>query len=345
VSSLALKADKTYVDTQDALKADKTYVDTQDALKADKTYVDTQDGALSAAVAAKAPTASPTFTGTVTVPTPTAGDNSTKAASTAFVVTALAANAGTIPRGHLSGLTLSTVGASTTFSVAAGQAVDSTASAAMSLSSPISKTTSAFVAGTGSGSLDTGSIAPNTWYHVWLIAIPSGAVDVLVSLSASAPTMPGAYTLKRRIGSMKTNGFSQWTKFVQNGDNFIWDSPVADVGVVNPGTAAVTRTFSTPTGVITQAILFVVLVATSGNTDAPGACYISDLATSDSTPSASAGSFYAYAAAASAFQLGGTVFCNTNTSSQARTRLQISAAGTSLNISTIGWNDSRGRNA
>lgn len=34
---------------------------------------------------AAAPTASPTFTGTVTVPTPTAGDSSTKAASTAFV--------------------------------------------------------------------------------------------------------------------------------------------------------------------------------------------------------------------------------------------------------------------
>ncbi|MGQ7944625.1 tail fiber domain-containing protein [Flavobacterium sp. WC2509] len=41
--ALLLKADKTYVDTQDALKADKTYVDSRDALKADKTYVDTQD--------------------------------------------------------------------------------------------------------------------------------------------------------------------------------------------------------------------------------------------------------------------------------------------------------------
>lgn len=39
-------------------------------------------------LAAKAPTASPTFTGTVTIPTPSAGDNSTKAASTAFVQSA-----------------------------------------------------------------------------------------------------------------------------------------------------------------------------------------------------------------------------------------------------------------
>jgi uncharacterized protein YozE (UPF0346 family) len=37
--------------------------------------------------------ASPTFTGTVTIPTPTAGDNSTKAASTAFVDTSFAKKA------------------------------------------------------------------------------------------------------------------------------------------------------------------------------------------------------------------------------------------------------------
>lgn len=36
-----------------------------------------------------APKASPTFTGTVTIPTPSGGDNSTKAASTAFVKTAI----------------------------------------------------------------------------------------------------------------------------------------------------------------------------------------------------------------------------------------------------------------
>lgn len=41
-------------------------------------------------LALKATLASPTFTGTVTVPTPTQGDNTTKAASTAFVTTAIA---------------------------------------------------------------------------------------------------------------------------------------------------------------------------------------------------------------------------------------------------------------
>ena len=42
-----------------------------------------------AVLASAAPTASPTFTGTVTVPTASANDRSTKAASTAFVMTEL----------------------------------------------------------------------------------------------------------------------------------------------------------------------------------------------------------------------------------------------------------------
>jgi hypothetical protein len=51
-------------------------------LKADKTYVDTQD-------ALKAPLASPAFTGAPTAPTATAGTNTTQLATTAFVQTAL----------------------------------------------------------------------------------------------------------------------------------------------------------------------------------------------------------------------------------------------------------------
>jgi len=43
-----------------------------------------------ASLAAAAPTANPTFTGTVTIPTASANDSSTKAASTAFVMTELA---------------------------------------------------------------------------------------------------------------------------------------------------------------------------------------------------------------------------------------------------------------
>jgi hypothetical protein len=51
-------------------------------------------GDLATAVAALAPTDSPAFTGTPTAPTPTAGDNDTSIATTAFVTAAVAAGGG-----------------------------------------------------------------------------------------------------------------------------------------------------------------------------------------------------------------------------------------------------------
>ncbi len=59
--------------------------------------------------------------------------------------------------------------------------------------------------GTGAGKLDTGSIANNTWYYVFLIADGNGNTSGLVSASPSAPTMPVGYLYKRRVGMMRTN--------------------------------------------------------------------------------------------------------------------------------------------
>ena len=61
-------------------------------------------------LAEKATTANPTFTGTVTVPTPTAGDNSTKAASTAFVVASFAPKADPAFSGTATGANLTLSG-------------------------------------------------------------------------------------------------------------------------------------------------------------------------------------------------------------------------------------------
>ena len=88
-----LKASITYVDAQDAAEAAARTA--ADALKATIVYVDAQDAAEAAARTAadalKAPLASPTFTGTPAAPTPTAGDSTTKLATTAFVGAAISA--------------------------------------------------------------------------------------------------------------------------------------------------------------------------------------------------------------------------------------------------------------
>lgn len=143
----------------------------------------------------------------------------------------------------LSGLTLSTAGSSATFGIAAGCA------SGMTLSSAYTKTASAWAVGTAAGALDTGAIANSTWYHVWLIMRPdTGVVDVLVSLSATAPTMPTNYTFKRRIGAMKTNGSAQWTKFTQLGDLFTWDLAATNDINAAPTASPVSLAVNVPTG-------------------------------------------------------------------------------------------------
>ena len=74
----------------------------------------------------------------------------------------------------------------------------------MSLTSGITKRLdAAWSVGSGNGGLDTGSVSANATYHIWLIQrSDTGVVDVLFSLSATAPTMPANYDRKRRIGSV-----------------------------------------------------------------------------------------------------------------------------------------------
>ncbi|MHA8067637.1 hypothetical protein V7S76_13275, partial [Aquirufa sp. ROCK2-A2] len=89
-SSLAAKADTSSVNTALALKANSSDVSSSLAAKADTSSVNS-------ALALKAPLASPTFTGTPTLPTGTtavtqsAGDNSTKLATTFYVDRSVAA--------------------------------------------------------------------------------------------------------------------------------------------------------------------------------------------------------------------------------------------------------------
>ena len=153
-----------------------------------------------------------------------------------------------VSRNLIGGLTLSTAGSSTVFAVAPGVAADSNNIATMALASVISKTTTVWNLGNG-GSLDTGTIAASTWYHVHLIKrADTGVVDVLVSLSVTAPTLPTNYSLFRRIGSLLTNVSSQWVSFSQLGDEFIWSVPVGDISTTTLGTTATLFVLSVPTG-------------------------------------------------------------------------------------------------
>jgi hypothetical protein len=199
---------------------------------------------------------------------------------------------------------------------------------------------SAWALGTGNGALDTGAIATSTWYHVWLIArSDTGVVDVLVSTSATAPTMPTSYDRKRRIGSLKTNGSSQWTLFQQNGDEFLLDTPVLDVDISNLSTSAATQTLaSVPTGVVVDALANVGIQSTSVGINV----YLSALSVSDLAPSntvAPGASLRTLVTSVANWQSGLKI--RTNTSAQVRARAD--ASSTTLRMATLGWVDRRGK--
>jgi hypothetical protein len=58
----------------------------------------------------------------------------------------------------------------------------------------------------GLNGLDAGTMAIDTWYSVWVISNGTGTFASLLSLDASAPTMPTGYTFKTRIGWIRMSG-------------------------------------------------------------------------------------------------------------------------------------------
>ena len=247
--------------------------------------------------------------------------------------------------GYISGLTLSTAGASTTFAVAAGGATDVALGGTIYLSSAINKTTASWAVGTGNGALDSGSIAINTWYHAFAIKRPdTGVVDACVSTSATGcaagvGNIPAAYTLKRRIGSMKTNASNQWIQFYQNGDTFIWTTPKLDasgVAVTAPGGATVTLTV--PTGVVVEAQF----IANYLSASAGSACIVYSLQAGAQTTTTIASNYNLVISTANN-PVVNTQRLLTNTSAQIKA-INDGAASNSFTAITTGWNDSRGKN-
>lgn len=238
-------------------------------------------------------------------------------------------------RGNIHGLTLSTAGSSATFGIAVGIAMNSTYVAAMALASAYTKTTSAWAVGTSNGALDTGAIANSTWYHVYLIQrVDTGVVDVLISLSATAPTMPTNYTLFRRIGSLLTNGSAQWVAFQQIGDEFRWLTPVLDGSNVSLSTTYTNITISSPLGVVVQAF--------GSGRQGPGYfMHIRPLFASDGAPSDTVSPLGTLGAGGSATFSPGTWRVFTDTSSRIKWALSGSVAGNYL--TTAGWIDRRGQ--
>jgi hypothetical protein len=241
-----------------------------------------------------------------------------------------------VRRGWIAGLTLSAAGATAVFGIAPGEAADSTNSVLMQLTAAFTKTTAVWAVGSGNGALDTGVIGAASWYHVFLIRRPdTGLIDVLVSLSPTAPTLPAGYTQFRRIGSMKTAA-SQWLAFTQVGEDFQLGIGVTEFSGAALGTAPTLFVLGgVPTGVQVWANIRVAMINAS-------AAYYT-VASPDETISApgvlNSNVLNPVATGAGVAQLS----IRTNTAAQIRA--VAGQASSSMYLSTFGWTDRRGRDA
>jgi hypothetical protein len=155
--------------------------------------------------------------------------------STQWVPAAPAVATAAVLRGFIDGFQHTIAGGNQSYSVGSGMAADSTNAFMISRQGAISKTLAAWAIGSGVGSLDTGAVAANTWYHSYEIFNSStGVVDHLVSLQptnanpAGTPTLPSGYTYYRLVGAMVTDASANLLGIVQKRNEFLFKVPLGN---------------------------------------------------------------------------------------------------------------------
>lgn len=236
--------------------------------------------------------------------------------------------------GRLHGLTLSNnvTDATNDIDTAPGFCISDDFGDAIVIPTTITKRLDAnFVAGTGQGGRDTGGIANGTW-HVF--AIKNSAtqdVDILFSLSATAPTMPAGFNLKRRIGSILREA-SAIVLFLQNGDRFY--RLVRSQVDFTATTGGANHAVAVPLGVRVVAMLSMHIIVGGSSATVFGS--------PEATLPVPTGSNADISTSGSSVISSIYMEILTNTSAQFRIR---STSSFTIQTSVLGWIDSRGRDA
>ena len=188
-----------------------------------------------------------------------------------------------------------------------------------------------WVQGSYEGGLDTGVVAPDTWYHLFVICDDEGSVfDFMFSLSLT-PAVSGQFTRWRRILSVRTDAFGSILPYTQTGDNVEWCLSKTDYSA-SPGAGAVLYTLTVPSGVKTKPFVSARAYQGGGTLDAwvssPDALYEQGELRTRINDSEAYNNFF------------GT-FLTTDTSS--RIRVKTVAGAELLELVTQGWRDFRGQ--
>ncbi|MDH5452225.1 MAG: hypothetical protein OEX14_02625 [Paracoccaceae bacterium] len=251
-------------------------------------------------------------------------------------------------RGHIDGLVLSnnTVDPLMDIDIAAGEATDAGQNVIMSLSAVLTKRLdAAWAVGTNQGGLDTGVVAADLWYYVWLIRrSDTGVVDGLFSLSPTAPTMPTNYDQKRRIGAVFT-GSGQIRTFKQRGSMFAWmDRPFRVSSTLNPGVTAFLETLYVPDGISVMANVGVFTDSGSSVGLTENVMTVTSPEHDDAFPDI-AGAFLRVPSSSreSTLNIANLNLWVWTSTGQIRLRAGASAATYQVHLMSYGWMDPRGR--
>ena len=121
------------------------------------------------------------------------------------------------------------------------------------------------IATSGAGGLDTGSEAADAWYYVWIIRKSSdGTVNVLLSASATSPTLPSGYDQKALVSAVhNTSGdfvnftqqdkkyrYAEWIGIASGGSLGAWTTISCATVVPSALSSFITGHFGTDAGVI-----------------------------------------------------------------------------------------------
>lgn len=261
-----------------------------------------------------------------------------------------------IASGMLYGATLSNNDSDVTNDIdtASGACIDSTNTVLMTIPALTKRLDASWAAGTNNGGRNSGVAIANTTYHVYAVCKAAGAdPDVYFHTSATVATVITAlqaetggsdYLYARRIGSIIRAG-ATILAFKQNGDEFLLNVPVADVGIANNlGTSAILQTLaSIPLGIRVNALVSLTIIDVS-----PSGNFILLATSPDQADTAPSSSLFTLRLgntnSATVFgSASGMANIRTDTSAQIRLRLDQTGADFYLAGATHGWIDTRGR--
>lgn len=224
-----------------------------------------------------------------------------------------------------------------------GQCSDSTNKVIMiSTSNVVKQIDAPWAGGNDAGGFPTGiTLTASTWYHTFVLGTVNGrSVDMGFDSAITASnllTSASGYDVFRRVGSVKVGGATTILGFTQLENEFIWDTPVLDISLLNTlGSTARLDEISTPPDVKTNAILNVF----TNDAATPYTVYISNPGTTDVDVVAS-GVPGGNAGGANTFN-NTQVMVRTNNNSRIRSRANTTIDQYAVN--TVGWIDPRGVN-